>query len=157
MSTVGEENLRSAEENLANKIVQHHLNKKKISQLLIKHIVPVSAVAQMLRTIVAWFGIDLHILSYCFGLSLSSWVLYYALAEVNLYCYYHRALLWYVMADNVINVSDYYIHFPVSDIFMLSVNTVIFCIGVFAALFIHMKVNGIPMIWKHNRRKSHLK
>lgn len=149
MSTVEEENLRSAEENLANKIVQHHLNKKKISQLLIKYIVPVSAVAQMLRTIVAWFGIDLHILSYCFGLSLSSWVLYYALAEVNLYCYYHKALLWYIFVDGLINIVDYRYDIPVSDLTWLSVNTVLVAITLIAVLIIHMKRKHIR-VFKHS-------
>ena len=121
--------------------------------LIVRSAPAIIAMAYGLRTILAWFGIEFSILSHLFGLSLFPWLLCYIAARAFRYCTYHRALLWYVMADNVINVSDYYIHFPVNDIFMLSVNTIIFCIGVFAALFIHMKANGIPMIWKHNRRK----
>lgn len=135
--------------NVAGNLVNRYEIKRRILILMIRIFPFLSAIAYAIRTILAWFDIQPYLLGHMFGLSFTSILLYYALDDVYKFCPYHKALILYMLVDNVINIIDYIFDIPVSDLTWLSVNTVLVAITLIAVLIIHIKRKHIR-IFKHS-------
>lgn len=117
----------------------------KIELLLLKLIPMILAFTALLNSILSYFGIDLYILSYIGGISIFTMVFLYLSSYVFKFCEYHRMFLHYVVITWIINIIDYYIGIPVTDLEYLCLQMIVAGISLFIILYLYVK---------HNKRAS---
>lgn len=117
----------------------------KIELLLLKLIPMILAFTALLNSILSYFGIDLYILSYIGGISIFTMVFLYLSSYVFKFCEYHRMFLHYVVITWIINIIDYYIGIPVTDLEYLCLQMIIAGVSLFIILYLYVK---------HNKRAS---
>ena len=117
----------------------------KIELLLLKLIPMILAFTALLNSILSYFGIDLYILSYIGGISIFTMVFLYLSSYVFKFCEYHRMFLHYVVITWIINIIDYYIGIPITDLEYLCLQMIVAGISLFIILYLYVK---------HNKRAS---
>lgn len=117
----------------------------KIELLMLKLIPMILAFTALLNSILSYFGIDLYILSYIGGISIFTMVFLYLSSYVFKFCEYHRMFLHYVVITWIINIIDYYIGIPVTDLEYLCLQMIVAGISLFIILYLYVK---------HNKRAS---
>lgn len=117
----------------------------KIELLLLKLIPMILAFTALLNSILSYFGIDLYILSYIGGISVFTMVFLYLSSYVFKFCEYHRMFLHYVVITWIINIIDYYIGIPITDLEYLCLQMIVAGISLFIILYLYVK---------HNKRAS---
>lgn len=117
----------------------------KIELLMLKLIPMILAFTALLNSILSYFGIDLYILSYIGGISIFTMVFLYLSSYVFKFCEYHRMFLHYVVITWIINIIDYYIGIPVTDLEYLCLQMVVAGVSLFIILYLYVK---------HNKRAS---
>lgn len=117
----------------------------KIELLLLKLIPMILAFTALLNSILSYFGIDLYILSYIGGISIFTMVFLYLSSYVFKFCEYHRMFLHYVVITWIINIIDYYIGIPVTDLEYLCLQMIVAGVSLFIILYLYVK---------HNKRTS---
>lgn len=117
----------------------------KIELLLLKLIPMILAFTALLNSILSYFGIDLYILSYIGGISIFTMVFLYLSSYVFKFCEYHRMFLHYVVITWIINIIDYYIGIPVTDLEYLCLQMIVAGVSLFIILYLYVK---------HNKRAS---
>lgn len=117
----------------------------KIELLMLKLIPMILAFTALLNSILSYFGIDLYILSYIGGISIFTMVFLYLSSYVFKFCEYHRMFLHYVVITWIINIIDYYIGIPVTDLEYLCLQMIVAGISLFIILYLYVK---------HNKRTS---
>lgn len=75
------------------------------------------------------------------GMSLFTWLFMYLAAIVFKFCNYHKMFLWFILAENIINIVDYYIELPISDFNMFAIHFSIIGILLFIILYLYVKSN----------------
>ena len=93
----------------------------------------------VLNTVLAYFSIDLVILTYLGGISLLPVLFMYLAAFVFRFCIYHRIFLDYTVVSTIITVYDYYIGVPVTDAGIMTLQLVLFFAACVVALVAHLK------------------
>ena len=121
------------EERLKSKILY------KLELELLKVIPMILAFIALLNSILSYFDIDLYILSYIGGISIFTMIFLYLSSYVFRFCEYHRMFLHYVVATWVINIVDYYIGIPISDLEYLCLQMIIAGISLFIILYLYVK------------------
>lgn len=117
----------------------------KIELLMLKLIPMILAFTALLNSILSYFGIDLYILSYVGGISIFTMVFLYLSSYVFKFCEYHRMFLHYVVITWIINIIDYYIGIPVTDLEYLCLQMIVAGVSLFIILYLYVK---------HNKRAS---
>ena len=117
----------------------------KIELLMLKLIPMILAFTALLNSILSYFGIDLYILSYIGGISIFTMVFLYLSSYVFKFCEYHRMFLHYVVITWIINIIDYYIGIPITDLEYLCLQMIVAGISLFIILYLYVK---------HNKRAS---
>lgn len=117
----------------------------KIELLMLKLIPMILAFTALLNSILSYFGIDLYILSYIGGISIFTMVFLYLSSYVFKFCEYHRMFLHYVVITWIINIIDYYIGMPVTDLEYLCLQMIVAGVSLFIILYLYVK---------HNKRAS---
>ena len=117
----------------------------KIELLLLKLIPMILAFTALLNSILSYFGIDLYILSYIGGISIFTMVFLYLSSYIFKFCEYHRMFLHYVVITWIINIIDYYIGIPVTDLEYLCLQMIVAGVSLFIILYLYVK---------HNKRAS---
>lgn len=117
----------------------------KIELLMLKLIPMILAFTALLNSILSYFGIDLYILSYIGGISIFTMVFLYLSSYVFKFCEYHRMFLHYVVITWIINIIDYYIGIPVTDLEYLCLQMIVAGVSLFIILYLYVK---------HNKRAS---
>ena len=117
----------------------------KIELLLLKLIPMILAFTALLNSILSYFGIDLYILSYIGGISIFTMVFLYLSSYVFKFCEYHRMFLHYVVITWIINIIDYYIGIPITDLEYLCLQMIVAGVSLFIILYLYVK---------HNKRAS---
>lgn len=117
----------------------------KIELLMLKLIPMILAFTALLNSILSYFGIDLYILSYVGGISIITMVFLYLSSYVFKFCEYHRMFLHYVVITWIINIIDYYIGIPVTDLEYLCLQMIVAGVSLFIILYLYVK---------HNKRAS---
>lgn len=117
----------------------------KIELLMLKLIPMILAFTALLNSILSYFDIDLYILSYVGGISIFTMVFLYLSSYVFKFCEYHRMFLHYVVITWIINIIDYYIGIPVTDLEYLCLQMIVAGISLFIILYLYVK---------HNKRAS---
>ena len=93
----------------------------------------------LINTITAFIGIDIPILSTISGMSLLTWIFMYIATIVFNFCSYHRMFLYYILVVDIINITDYYIGIPISDVQLIMLHTIVTGISLFIVLFLYIK------------------
>lgn len=93
----------------------------------------------LLNSVLSYFGIDLYILSYIGGVSIFTIIFLYLSSYVFRFCEYHRMFLHYIVVTWIINIADYYIGIPVSNLEYLCLQIIIAGITLFIILFLYVK------------------
>ena len=83
---------------------------------MLKYIPMIISLFYLINTITAFIGIDIPILSTISGMSLLTWIFMYIATIVFNFCSYHRMFLYYILIVDIINIIDYHISIPISDI-----------------------------------------
>ena len=95
------------EENLK-KVVSH-----KLFLLTIKYIPYFISLGYFIYTILSFFEVDIIILGYFIHMSMFSWLFMYLTSFIFKFCWKHRLPLYYILINETLTVSDYYIHIPI--------------------------------------------
>lgn len=124
----------AAEENLRSRVLY------KLEIGMLKVIPMLLALVALLNSVLSYIGIDMVIFSYIGGISFLPLAFLYLSSYEFQFCEYHRVFLHYVLITNAINIYDYYIGIPLSDLAMLCLYMVVTGISLFTAL--HLYVTG---------------
>ena len=111
----------------------------KIELGLLKVIPMILALTALLNSILSYFGIDLYILSYIGGVSIFTMSFLYLSSYVFKFCEYHRMFLHYIVSTWIINIIDYYVGIPISDLEYLCLQMIIAGISLFIILYLYVK------------------
>ena len=111
----------------------------KIELGLLKVIPMILALTALLNSILSYFGIDLYILSYIGGVSIFTMLFLYLSSYVFKFCEYHRMFLHYIVSTWIINIIDYYVGIPISDLEYLCLQIIIAGISLFIILHLYAK------------------
>lgn len=96
--------------------------------LIALRILPMAiSLCYLLNTITAYLGYDIQVFSFIGGVSLLPWLFLYISAWVFRFCVYHRMFLYYILADDIINYTDYF--FDITS--------------VYESFIIHMSIAGV--------------
>ena len=123
----------------------------KIELGLLKVIPMILALTALLNSILSYFGIDLYILSYIGGVSIFTMLFLYLSSYVFKFCGYHRMFLHYIVSTWIINIIDYYVGIPISDLEYLCLQMIIAGISLFIILYLYAKSHK-KSTTKHNSR-----
>ena len=104
----------------------------------------------LLNSIFSYFGIDILLFSYLGGTSILTLLFLYLSSYVFKFCEYHRMFLHYVFVTLIINILDYHLGIPVSDLSYLCIQMIIAGIFLFIILYLYVKDNK-KVITLHNR------
>lgn len=113
----------------------------KIQLSLLKVIPMLMAFMSLLNSVLSYFNIDTCILSYLGSVSILMLVFLYISSYVFKFCEYHRMFLHYILITWIINLYDYYIEIPISDLEYLCLQMIIADISLFIILFLYLKRN----------------
>lgn len=122
----------------------------KIELGLLKSIPMILALTALLNSILSYFGIDLYILSYIGGVSIFTMLFLYLSSYVFKFCEYHRMFLHYIVSTWIINITDYYVGIPISDLEYLCLQMIIAGVSLFIILYLYVKSHQ-KFIAKDNR------
>lgn len=111
----------------------------KLLILLLKYIPMLIAICYLLSTLMAIFGLESNILSHLSGMSLFTWIFLYLASVVFRFCMYHKMFLWYILTDDLVNIVDYYVGIPVSNLNIIAIHCVIAGIFLFIILYLHQR------------------
>ena len=111
----------------------------KIELGLLKAIPMILALTALLNSILSYFGIDLYILSYIGGVSIFTMLFLYLSSYVFKFCEYHRMFLHYIVSTWIINIIDYYVGIPISDLEYLCLQMIIAGISLFIILYLYVR------------------
>lgn len=112
---------------------------------LLKVLPMLLALVSLVNSILSYFRIDLPILSYIGGISIISMSFLYLSSYVFRFCEYHRMFLHYVVVTWMINIVDYYIGIPVSDLTYLCLQMIVAGIALFLILYLYVKNHKKPV------------
>lgn len=117
------------------------LNKKvyKGFVLVVKYIPFITAFCYMLNTELAYIGLTFEPLSNLAGMSLTTWLFLYIASIAFKFCIYHRLFLWYIFADDTLNIVDYYITIPVSTDNLLMLHNILLGLVLFTVLYVYVR------------------
>ena len=118
----------------------------KIELGLLKVIPMILALTALLNSILSYFGIDLYILSYIGGVSIFTMLFLYLSSYVFKFCEYHRIFLHYIVSTWIINIIDYYVGIPISDLEYLCLQMIIAGISLFIILYLYVRSHKKPTI-----------
>lgn len=118
----------------------------KVELGLLKVIPMILALTALLNSILSYFGIDLYILSYIGGVSIFTMLFLYLSSYVFKFCEYHRMFLHYIVSTWIINITDYYVGIPISDLEYLCLQMIIAGISLFIILYLYVKSHKKPTI-----------
>ena len=93
------------------------------SFLIVTKFIPhISALMYMIYTLFQFADIDTFILGYIIDYSILPWLYIYLVSFVFKYCYVHRLPLYYILINEILTTSDYYLNIPISDIKLLLIH-----------------------------------
>lgn len=113
--------------------------KNKIFLIITKFIPHISAFIYVVYTFLQFAGIDIIILGYLIDYSILSWIYIYFASLRFKYCYVHRLPLYYILINEILTISDYYLNIPVSEFNLLLLHIVIAGLLIFGYSYYYVK------------------
>ena len=107
--------------------------------LLLKFLTLIMALCNVANTVLAYFCIDLVILTYICSVGFLPLIFMYLAAFVFGFCLYHRIFLDYTTTSTCITIYDYYVGIPVTDAGIMTLQLVLFFVACVVALIAHLK------------------
>lgn len=107
------------------------LKNVKLFLLITKFIPHLSAFLYIIYTLLQFADIDSIILGYFIDYSILPWLYLYFNSIVYKYCYVHRLPLYYILINEIITISDYYLNIPINDLNLLLVHLILIGILIF--------------------------
>lgn len=129
----------AVEDTLAEENLKLSNYKHKLFLGFLKVIPMVMAALALLNTVLSYFNIDWHTISYLSGIGLIPWLFIYFAAEVFHFCMYHKMFLWYVLVNNIICWVDMKWPLPISNWKYFVLHIIITGIFLFLVLYYHQK------------------
>lgn len=111
----------------------------KVFLLITKFIPHLIALFYIAYTFLGFCGIDAVIISYIANMSILPTCYIFINSIVYKYCYVHRLPLYYIVINEVITVSDYYLSISQNDFQMLIVNILLLGLLIFGYSFYYVK------------------
>lgn len=99
--------------------------------VITKFIPHVSALMYALYTLIQFAGIDPIIIGYFFSYSLLPWVYMLITSYVFRYCYVHRLPLYYILLNEILTITDYYIGIPINEFNLLLIHLLLIALLIF--------------------------
>lgn len=120
---------------------EERLSKASVKVLVsILRIIPmILASCEALNSVLYFLGFEVHELSFIGGTSFIPLLFIYLSSWVFGFCTYHRMFLYYIFVVHVINVIDYTVGIPVSNMAMLSIHAFVTLIFLFLVLYFRNK------------------
>jgi hypothetical protein len=109
--------------------------------IILKYIPYFIAFGYAISTLGDFFEYDLIGLGYVCNVSLLSWLFMLLTSFIFKYCYIHRLPLYYVILNDILNITDYYIGIPISVRSFLVLHLLV--IFTFMSLYIYGYVKNI--------------
>lgn len=122
----------------------------KLFLIFVKYAPPIMALCCVFNTTLSYFGYDCMFLSFIGGVSLIPWLFMLIASRMFRFCIYHRALLYFIMIDNIINFVDMCIGIPADDYENIMIHYVILGVILLAATYKHIK-----KVHNERKRKAH--
>ena len=121
--------------------MEDHLRKSshKALLLILKFIPIITSVGYAANVGLAWFGIDISLISHLCGMSLLPWLFILIATYVFKFCAYHRMFLYYILVNDLLNIADYYIGIPVTTSNLIMIHLAITCLFLLLILYIYVK------------------
>ena len=97
------------------------LRSRKIFLILTKYIPHLIGMLYVLYTILCFAEIEPISIGYIANLSILPWIHLYSASKALEFCYVHRLPLYYILADEILLVTDNYVGIPIDvyNLFML--------------------------------------
>lgn len=115
-------------------------NLKHKSFLIITKFIPhISAFMYIVYTLFQFAGIDMFILGYLINYSILTWLYFYLISFVFRYCYIHRLPLYYILINEILTTTDYYLNIPISIINLLLIHILLIGILIFGYTYYYIK------------------
>lgn len=112
--------------------------------LIILKIIPhIIALFYAIYIFSGFLGIDLLILSYFIHVSILPWIGLYLLSFIFRYCYVHRLPLYYILINEILTITDYYLHIPIdtSNLFIIYLLVTVILIFGYTIFYIRTKID----------------
>ena len=119
-------------------MVEKSVNKKKMKVfVLVSKVLPmVLALCHLLNCIFGYFGWNNIILGYISGISILTVGYLYLVSYLIKLCGYYRMFLHYCVIIDIINIYDYYIGIPITNIQLMFLYIIITIIVMFIILYL---------------------
>ena len=111
----------------------------KLELYLIKIIPMLMALGNLVNTILAYFYIDVPLLSYMCGTSILVLMFLYLSSYVFRFCKYHRMFIHYVTFNWLLNIIDYYIGIPLDSKSLFFVYLIVTGVTMFIIVYLKFK------------------
>lgn len=111
-------------------------NQMKLFVLVSKVLPMVLALCHLLNCVFGYFGWNNVILGYISGISILTIVYLYFISYLIKLCEYHRMFLHYCVIMDIINIYDYYIGIPITNIQLMFLYVIITIIIMFIILYL---------------------
>ena len=118
----------------------------KTGLILLKMIPMLLALCCLCNSILSYFNLDVCVLSYVGGISVIPLIFLYLASYMFRFCEYHRMFLHYIVSTWVINITDYYVGIPISDLEYLCLQMIIAGISLFIILYLYVRSHKKPTI-----------
>lgn len=99
--------------------------------MLLKYIPHITALLYIVYTILEFIGVDSIVLGYAINMSFASWIFMVLSSIVFRFCYVHRLPLYYILANELTTVIDYYIGIPLNDKNLLGLHLILIGLLIF--------------------------
>lgn len=118
--------------------MEEKLTKKSVKRLMLatKYLPIIIAAIHLLNMIISFFNGNDIFLNYIGSISLLPIVYLYIASYTFKLCEYYRMYLHYVVVVNIINIYDYYIGIPLSDIGFIVLGMIITIIFMFVIIYL---------------------
>ena len=122
--------------------VEEGLRSKLLYKLMLgalKIIPMLLALCAVLNMLFDFFGIDSRILSMLGGVSFLPLMFLYLVSVVFRFCIYHRMFLHYILVNNILIYSDYWIGIPICNKHLFMLHIIIVGVFLFLILYFYRK------------------
>ena len=122
----------------ANRVERNHAKHRLL--LTIKFIPHITAVFQIIYTLLEFADINAIILGHLIHLSVVSLIFWFACSIVFRYCYVHRLPLYYLTINELLSTTDYYIGIPVSVMSLFMIHLLFIGLLILGYLYYYYKI-----------------
>lgn len=119
-------------------VVEKRINKKSMQLfVLVTKVLPMLlALCHFINTILSYYYIEIMFLNYFASISILCVAYLYFVSYILKLCEYYRMFLHYCVVINILNILDYYIGLPVSDIGIYLIFVIITIVTMFIIIYL---------------------